>query len=44
MFGFYVSHLISTISNIHTHVNPRQPIASANISPNNDGKEFKAGK
>lgn len=27
-----------------THVNPRQPMASANISPNKDGNELRAGK
>ena len=27
-----------------TQVNPRQLIASASISPNNEGNEFKAGK
>jgi hypothetical protein len=27
-----------------TQVKPKQLIASANISPSNEGKEFKAGK
>jgi hypothetical protein len=37
--------LISILLVYHfTHVNPRQFIASANISPSSDGNEFKAGK
>lgn len=28
----------------NTHVNPRQFMASANISPSKEGYEFKAGK
>lgn len=33
-----------TLCMLHTQVNPRQPIASASMSPSKDGNELRAGK